>query len=566
MALFLTRAVNDATNIAKLTNTLNSKIDSIKEETNRGFETPSYVFLGSEYDEMLRAIKGEDILTAQKWLLAVSFVIKSEEMRLEKGENISEDASAFFEGLISTLLDTLGAIEGKPSLIAGNMWFTLCEAIGMILKPNVATSVKCHKRMANRTFNFLLQIANNEHTEQLLLIVLAWMCSSRSFDVNREEDAVYINQLRRLQKSANDHTSKEATKLILINLQKVVKRDAKVLSDFIMEHVKLVTKELELGTNDKVDRALQMIDAIFNACKRCDSEIVLDLVPMWNMFEAIFHHLQELSVNTIKQAFVLLSRVAKWLGPDYILVNIQRIQKVFINIFNNPTELLMQYAIDIELSLRDMGEICTDFYLAMAPQLTKLIEQVNKEIDAMQFHNVHKLIGIIAQLDGSAVGHFVEALIFKLAALDKSHWSNTDLANSIVRLINKHLSVGCSMHAKALKIMLVFTQQLRDSIGHDRFADRTILLINEMLSSANESNVSTDYTLYTQELQNYLEAMGQKNAYQQHMDGSSHKESNDTRDNFRTKRDDVVDAIKKRLKSMRQPFKVDCSEGPYITQ
>ncbi|ORM40798.1 uncharacterized protein BXIN_2321 [Babesia sp. Xinjiang] len=565
MAQFLSRAVNDAPNIAKLMNTLDNKIDEMREEANKGFETPSYIFLGPIYEEMLQAITATDVTIAQKWLLAVAFVIKSEMIRLENGGTMPDQASAFFEGLISTLLDTLETLEGKPSLLANDMWITLCKAVSIILKPNVAASVKCHKRMANRTFKFVLQTASTERTEQLLLLLLTWMCSVRSFDGERAEDVVYINQMQMLQRSSNDSTSTDATSLILCNLQKVNKRDPKVLPAFINENVKLVTNELVLGATDKLYRVLQMIGAVLNACKKCDSDIFVDLEPLWNMFDALFQHLGDLSSGTVTEAILLLSLVAKWLGPDLVLVNIQHIQKIVTRLFDHQIDTLMQHATNIEKLLREFDELCSDFYLVMTEQLGRMIEELDKEIDGARFRHAHKLIGIITQLDGASVGHLVEVSVLKLALIYKPHWTDVNVADATIRLIHRHLSTGCSRHTKALRILLAFTKQLRSIVGHHRLADRTILAIGGMLSSTHETNVNTEYTLYTNELQRYMEASMQRRDIETPVEDPTEMSTSPAKRTMRTKQDDIVDAIKKKLRCMRQPVRPDCSTGPYIT-
>ncbi|EDO06343.1 hypothetical protein BBOV_II003880 [Babesia bovis T2Bo] len=562
MAQFLMRAVSEAPNIAKLNNTLNNKLESIKAEARNGLEIPSFVFLGTEYDEMLESIKGDDIFVAQKWLQVTSFIIKSEMIRLQKGESISEHASPFFEGVITTMLDTLERIEGTASTIASNLWNTLSESLSMILSPNVAAVVKCHKRIAHRSFNFVLQTTNTEHAERLILVIMTWMCSTRSFDSNNDADTVYINQLRTLQRSENDSISAEATTLILNNIQKVMKREPKVLPEFILDHVKLITKEIQLGTVSRFGRILQLIEATFNVCKRSRSDLVLDLVPLWDMFDTIFKQLPALDENTVKQSLALLSRVVSWLGPDLILVNVKSIQQIFSSLFQHPLDLVIAHGNHIQNTLHTMSACCLDFYILMSTQLEDIVKQVNVDIDRDDLSNAAALLGILTELDGPVAGHTVEALIIRLATINRKHWESPKLANAALGLINQHIARGCSSHQKALRIMLIFVQQLRSAIGHSRFADSIIIRIRDLLSPSSDPDVNTEYALYTEELQKYIEMGYPTRNTEEPSHQPTQLASADNNDTTKNKRDDVIDAIKKRLKSMCQPVKQDSATVP----
>lgn len=167
---------------------------------------------------MLVAIAAQDVTTAQKWLIAISFVVKVERMRMEKGLQVVDNASQFFEGIISRVLDTLevgqlmvyqrNTVQIASPLVVGDMWRLLLDIFDFILVPSVAAVVKCHRRLANRAFKFILQTSNTEDTENVLLSILTWMSTTRTFDGEKADDTVYINQLQLLQNSKNHRISR----------------------------------------------------------------------------------------------------------------------------------------------------------------------------------------------------------------------------------------------------------------------------------------------------------------------------------------------------------------------
>ncbi|GIX64387.1 uvrD REP helicase, putative [Babesia caballi] len=537
------------------------------QDARRGFETPSYVFLGPVYDEMLVAIADTDVPTAQKWLLAVSFVIKSEGARVEMGQAVPETASAFFDGVITKVLDMLEALEGKPSLIAEDMWRTLQEAFGLILDPGVAAVVKSHKRLANRAFKFVLATTNSAHAEKLVLLLLKWTCSTRTFESDKAEDATYLDQMRILQSSANEDVSREATGLMLNNLRKVAKKDARALPAFITANVKHVVKggelgvawdsfvaELELGTTEKLLRALQLLSAAFEGCKRGEAGVVIDLTPLWSMLEMLFEKIDECDVGTVKQALRLVVVAARWLGPDLVLVNVAHFGKVAATLFGHNVGTLRRHSEDIAALLEDMGELCPDFYLALTQPLKELVEELSREIDSGQLQQAHKLIAIVSQLNGPGVGHAVEGLILRLANVADSCWGEAALAGATMRLIRRHLTRGCSKHPKTLQVLLAFAHQVRAARGHDRLVDGTILAIGRMLADAGGPSEGAEYALYTQELQRYLDSVGERKAPAAREGGAAQPDAKRAVDAAKTKRDEVVDAIRKKLKSMRQPI------------
>ncbi|GBE61528.1 uvrD REP helicase, putative [Babesia ovata] len=446
MAEFLARAVNDAQNVTKLKNALDNKIDGIRQEAENGFDTPSSIFLGPLYDEMLIAVAGEDMQNAQKWLLAIAFVIKSETLRYQRGLTVPESASEFFDGVIAKILDTLEALEDKPSIVKEDLWRTLKESFEFILIPDVAAVVKCHRRLANRAFKFVLQTASTENTEQLTLRLIRWMCSTRTFDSEKSEDAVYLNQLRMLQSSANDRTSKDASDLMLKNVKTLSKRDLKALPAFINSNMKHLAKEIELGATENLVRPFHLMKATFDACRRSDANVVIDLVPLWKMFEAFFEQMHTYDSQTTQQAFDLLSVVAKWLCPDLVLVNIPYLGGIIARIFDHHVDTLVKHSESIEGLLTVMNELCPDFYLLASENAGRLIETLISKIDRSNLQDAHRLIGIISHVNGESVGHKVENLILRLVEINEIHWADASLTHATLRLIHRHLSRGETTH------------------------------------------------------------------------------------------------------------------------
>ncbi|CDR95256.1 hypothetical protein, conserved [Babesia bigemina] len=555
MAEFLARAVNDAPNVTKLKSTLDNKIDGIRQEAENGFDTPSSIFLGPLYDEMLIALGGEDMQNAQKWLLATSFVIKSEDFRYRRGLAVSESASEFFDGIIAKILDTLEALEDKPSVIKDDLWRTLREAFDYILIPDVAAVVKCHRRLANRAFKFVLQTASTENTEQLILRLMRWMCSTRTFDSEKSEDEVYLNQLRVLQSSANDRISKDASDLMLKNVKTLSKRDLKALPAFINTNMKHLATEIELGATENLARPFQLMKATFDASSRFDANVVIDLVPLWRMFDAFFEQMHKYDSNTIKQACDLLTVVAKWLSPDLVLVNIPYLGGIIAKIFDNDVDTLVQHSQCMEDLFAVMNELCPDFYLLASENAVRLIDTLIGDIERSNLKDAHKLIGIIAHMNGEAVGHKVESLILRIVELNDSHWGDASLTQATLRLIHRHLSRGCSKHPRILQILLAFTQHMRTMGEHGILVDRIELEIGEILSTGNATALNADYTLYAEELKAYVELRGTEIQQGGQRDNPDKQDTAPAEDTAKTKRDEVVDAIKKKLKSMRQSAK-----------
>ncbi|KAK1938626.1 hypothetical protein X943_002899 [Babesia divergens] len=549
MAEFIDRAVNGAPNIAKLRNVLDSKIESIQEEAKLGYEIPSSIFLGEIYDEMLVAIAAQDVTTAQKWLIAISFVVKVERMRMEKGLQVVDNASQFFEGIISQVLDTL---EIASPLIVGDMWRLLLDIFDFILVPSVAAVVKCHRRLANRAFKFILQTSNTEDTENVLLSILTWMSTTRTFDGEKADDTVYINQLQLLQNSKNHRISREATSLILSNLAKLCKKDKRAVPTFIGASVKRVTKELELGSTTKLQRLLELINVTFARCKSGHADAVVDLAPVWKMFQLLFERLPEYDTETANQALNLLPAVAKCLGPDIVLINISNIANIMETLFEHKVDLILGLAAAVETLLREMNDLCSDFYLVLNKQLNKLIDALNSSIDKAKWDDAAKAVAIITQMGGPSVGHVIEGLILKIASNDQMDWNDTELANSVVQLVHMHLNRGCSKHPKVLSILLAFLRQVRALRGHDRFMDNTIRAVSRMMCNGGGSDCHTDYTLYAQELQKYTETSAQSREPEADKEDVVMPEVKPSLQPVKTKQDEVVDAIRKKLKSMRQ--------------
>ncbi|KAK1442802.1 hypothetical protein BgAZ_303200 [Babesia gibsoni] len=548
MVEFIDRAVNNSDTIARLRLTFDNKIESIKEELRQGLETPSYIFLGRLNNEMLKAIAASDVITAQKWLFAITFVIDVERMRHLHGIKIQEDASQFLEGVVSKLVAVL---ETASPLLLTDIWRVIKESFEFMLIPQVSTVVKCHRRLANHTFKSILHLPSTEDSESVILVLITWMCSTRTFDSEKADDALYLNQLHSLLNSKNNRISKEAASLLLLNLRKVSKREEKSVPLFISSTVKHISKELELGSTNKLSRMLFLLKETFDNVGKGSKGAVLDLAPLWRMLILLFERMGECEIETSSSGMSLLESVVSFLGPDLVLVNVTNVARIVDVILKNKVETVVANANGIVSLLKRINELCQDFYLLMADQLRVVIEVASSNVSKGNYKDIPKLVGLVTQMCGNAVGPTVEAFIVSLISNNRIPWTDLELSESVVRLIRVNLGKGCSNHPKVLNMFLSFIRWLRGKRSHNSCMDDTIHDIQCIICDVRPSEPNVDYTLYAQELQKLNESRAKEPKVNETEEASAPKvESSPVP--TKNKQEDVVDAIRKKLKAMRK--------------
>ncbi|AFZ80956.1 hypothetical protein BEWA_003640 [Theileria equi strain WA] len=494
MKEYIARVIQNEYGPERLKGLLDLKTQDIQERLKQGEDVKSTIFHGL-LDDLVALISSKNAENVHRGCLILGFVTGIESMRESCGQKRDDHSLSFFEGAVGAILGALDAFKESGLSVMHRLWEVLEVVVLFLTGPSaagkapgpakingVATSSstsstgtnRANKRLMTTIFSSISKF--NEDSEGVLLLVMQWLLSTRTFDSKRNEDVVYVAQLNRLHMALKDGISRGGSLLILENLSKLAKRNETVIPLFVSARIKYMNDEINTGGDAvpfRLERTLELLTLLLEKSSSSGG-ILVPLNELWKVLHRVLAFGNHR--NLVKKTMELISVLGHYMGTDLLLVNISFVASLlnthfrfvvcYLKNVSRTEDDVALYGNFVAETVADLRTICPDLHLALDP-LYKSSRSIVQDFSKDQDANLDALINAISiqsTLVGSSVGAQVEALIANVVKYPLEE--NRNFVESVLSLVENHLSTckftlvhaqhsaGCSNHPAFLREVL----------------------------------------------------------------------------------------------------------------